>query len=70
MYCSCYSNIGVLQHVTTKGVVWSDIWVSFLLSFFKVLSLMPLTLLLLDFEIAKTIPLAKRRQAGPREECV
>jgi hypothetical protein len=31
---------------------------------------MHLTLLLLDFEIAKTIPLAKRRHAGPHEECV
>jgi hypothetical protein len=38
--------------------------------FFKVLSLTHLTLLLLDFEIAETIPLAKRRHAGPREECV
>jgi hypothetical protein len=31
---------------------------------------MHLTLLLLDFEISETIPLAKRRHAGPREECV
>jgi hypothetical protein len=38
--------------------------------FFKVLSLMHLTLLLLDFEIALTILLAKQRHAGPREECV
>jgi hypothetical protein len=31
----------------------------------------PLThLTLLDFAIAETIPLAKRRHAGPREECV
>jgi hypothetical protein len=31
--------------------------------------MMHLTLLLLDFEIAETIPLAKRRHVGPREEC-
>jgi hypothetical protein len=31
---------------------------------------MHLTLLLLDFEITETIPLAKRRHAGPHEECV
>jgi hypothetical protein len=50
---------------TAQGAVWSDFWVSF----FKVLSLTHLTLLLLDFEIAETIPLAKRRHAGPCEEC-
>jgi hypothetical protein len=38
--------------------------------FFKVLSLTHLTLLLLDFEIAETISLAKRRHAGPRKECI
>jgi hypothetical protein len=38
--------------------------------FFKVLSLTHLTLLLLDFEITKTILLAKRRNARQREECV
>jgi hypothetical protein len=27
-------------------------------------------LTLLDFEIAETIPLAKQRHAGPREECI
>jgi hypothetical protein len=31
---------------------------------------MHLSLLLLDFEIAEMIPLAKRRHEGPREECV
>jgi hypothetical protein len=31
---------------------------------------MHLTLLLLDFEIAEMIPLAKRRHAGPCEGCV
>jgi hypothetical protein len=31
---------------------------------------MHLTLLLLDFEIVETIPLAKRRHTGPCEECV
>jgi hypothetical protein len=31
---------------------------------------MHLTLLLLDFEIAKMIPVAKQRHVGPREECV
>jgi hypothetical protein len=48
--------------VTSRYVFW--------LSFFKVLSLTHLTLLLLDFEIAEMIPLAKRRHAGPRKECV
>jgi hypothetical protein len=48
--------------VTSGQAFWS--------SFFKVLSLTHLTLLLLDFEIAETIPLAKQRHAGPREECV
>jgi hypothetical protein len=43
---------------------------SFQSFFFKVLSLMHLTFLLLDFKIAKMIPLAKRRHAGPHEECV
>jgi hypothetical protein len=38
--------------------------------FFKVLSLTHLTLLMLDFKIAKTILLAKRSHAGPREDCV
>jgi hypothetical protein len=55
---------------TTKGAVWSDFWVSFSVIFFKVLSLAHLTLQLLDFEIAQTIPLAKRRHTRPREECV
>jgi hypothetical protein len=31
---------------------------------------MQLILQLLDFEIAKTILLAKRRHAGPHEECI
>jgi hypothetical protein len=53
-----------------RGVVWSDFWVSFWSSFFKVLSLSHLTLLMLDFEIAKMILLAKRGHAGPHEECV
>jgi hypothetical protein len=55
---------------TTQGVVWRDFWVSFLVIFFKVLSLTHLTLVMLDFEIAETILLAKRRHVGPHEECV
>jgi hypothetical protein len=31
---------------------------------------MHLTLLLLDFEIAETIRIAKQRHVGPREECL
>jgi hypothetical protein len=38
--------------------------------FFKVLSLTHVTLVMLDFEIAEMIPLAKQRHVGPREECV
>jgi hypothetical protein len=49
-----------------RGVVWSDFWVSF----FKVLSLTHLTLLMLDFEIAEMILLTKRRHVGPCEDCV
>jgi hypothetical protein len=57
----------LMQHMEAlSGAVWSDFWVSF----FKVLSLTHLTLLMLDFEIAEMILLAKRRHAGPREECV
>jgi hypothetical protein len=37
---------------------------------FKVLSLTHLTFLMLDFEIAETIPLAKWGHARPHEECV
>jgi hypothetical protein len=56
---------------SAQGAVWTNFWVSFsVILFVKVLSLMHLTLLLLDFEIAETIPLAKRRHARPREECV
>jgi hypothetical protein len=40
---------------TAQGVVWSDFWVSF----FKILSLTHLTLLMLDFEIVEMNPLAK-----------
>jgi hypothetical protein len=57
-------------YITSKGVVWSDFWVSFLIIFFKVLSLTHLTSLLLDFEIAEMIPLAKRRHAISPKECV
>jgi hypothetical protein len=43
---------------------------AFLSSFFKVLSLTHLSLLMLEFEIAETIPLAEWGHAVPRKECV
>jgi hypothetical protein len=59
-----------LAPVTTYGTTQRAVWSDFQVSFFKVLSLMHLTLLMLDFEIAKMIHLGKRRHAGPCEECV
>jgi hypothetical protein len=59
-----------VAYVTVKGAVWSDFWVRFLVIFFKVLSLTHLILLLLDFEIAEMISLAKQRHVGLSEECV
>jgi hypothetical protein len=59
---TCWDDYAVAPDVmygTTKGAVWSDFWVSFLIILFKVLSLMHLTLLLLNFKIAEMIPLAK-----------
>jgi hypothetical protein len=47
------------MYETAQGVVCNNFWVSF----FKVLSLMHLTLLMLNFEIAEMIPLGKRRHA-------
>jgi hypothetical protein len=66
---TCWASYALAPYLTygiAQGVVWSDFWVSF----FKVLSLMHLSLLMLDFEIAETILLAKQRHAGPRKECV
>jgi hypothetical protein len=42
---------------TAKGAVWSDFWVSFLVTLLKLYPLMHLTLL--DFAIVETIPFAK-----------
>jgi hypothetical protein len=71
---TCWDDYAFAPNVTyvtgRGGVVWSDLWVSFFVIFFKVLSLTHLTLLLLDFEIAKMIPLAKQRHVEPCEECV
>jgi hypothetical protein len=55
---------------TAKGQCGATSGYAFQSSFFKVLSLMHLTLLLLDFEIVEMIPLTKQRHVGPREECV
>jgi hypothetical protein len=55
-----------VMYGTAQGAVWRDLWVSF----FKVLSLMHLTLLMLDFTIVETIPFGKQRHAGPCEDCV
>jgi hypothetical protein len=41
---------------TAKGAVWSDFEVSFLSSFFKVLALTHLTLVMLEFKITEMIP--------------
>jgi hypothetical protein len=48
-----------VTYVTVKGAVWSDFWVSFRSSFFKVLSLTHLTCYYLILKNAETIPLAK-----------
>jgi hypothetical protein len=59
-----------MTYGTAQGAVWRDFSISFWSSLFKVLSLMHLTLLMLDFEITKAIPLAKRGYVGPCKECV
>jgi hypothetical protein len=59
-----------MTYGTAKGQCGVIFGSAFRSSFFKVLSLMHLTLLLLDFEIVEMILLAKRRHAGPHEECV
>jgi hypothetical protein len=70
---TCWDDYALAPDATygsAKGAVWSDFWVRFQSFFFKVSSLMHLTFPLLDFEITETIPLEKRRHAGPREEYV
>jgi hypothetical protein len=65
----CWADYALAPDVmygTAHGAVWSNLWVSF----FKVLSLTQLTLLMLDFEIIEMIPLAKRKHARPHEDCV
>jgi hypothetical protein len=54
--------------VSLRGQCGATYRKAFWSSFFKVLSLTHLTLLLLDFEIAEMILLAKRRHVRPREE--
>jgi hypothetical protein len=59
------------QHMETfRGQCGATSGKAFWSSFFIVLSLTYLTLLMLDFEIVEMIPLEKRRHAGPREDCV
>jgi hypothetical protein len=43
---------------TAQGAVWSNFWLSVLVIFFKVLFLMHLILVILEFEIIETISLA------------
>jgi hypothetical protein len=60
--CALWADYALAPDVTygtAQGAVWNDFWVSF----FKVLSVTHLTLLMLDFEIAETILLGKRRHA-------
>jgi hypothetical protein len=55
---TCWADYALAPDVmygTAQGAVWSDFWVSF----FKILSLTHLTLLMLDFEIVEMNPLAK-----------
>jgi hypothetical protein len=69
-YWDDYAFAPDVMYGSAEGAMWSDFWVSFLVIFFKVLSLMYLTLLLLDFKIVETILLGELRHVRPCEKCV
>jgi hypothetical protein len=70
---TCWDDYALAPDATygsAKGAVWSDLWVSFSVILFQSFIHDAPDFALLDFEIAEMVLLAKRRHAGPREECV